>query len=794
MGNEKYSWSHLEGKQDLIGRKKVDWSIFENGTHVPLDFHESFKNANGGVHLKRGEKHEIELIINDISYSAILTNVDRKGVSVDTLQIRYEANKELRSLLRHEFKSSFEYIQREREKKVLKGDRSYTVVPETEAEYIEFYKTDIPFQYAVKLVNVNNKSKNKNIWWVNQGTTIGFERKEGILWAPLKSKSGQKLYHWDTLAEVRPGDAILHYANGALRFISEVISSAIEAPKPTSLANNNWQDMGRLIRTKYYPLEPNIELNTFSKGLLDLNIQQGPIDVNGSVKQGYLFRFNSDAFNIIKQAKPEVIWPEFVLKDSFTDGEVPSVGLPNVSRDELLQAIKQFDDDLRQTSEWFDWEDKTSQKYAISYENGLYPPKQIISMATGIPVSQFSGGEQSKSYLQKRGFNIIEIHTESTPESIDHGELIDNICGYILSKGFIYDPRLIKNFFLCLKTKPFVILAGISGTGKSKLVELFADAVGATCENGQYTIIPVRPDWNDSSDLLGFKDIHGQFQPGPLTRIIEKANNNLDKPYFICLDEMNLSRVEYYFSDFLSLMETKKKPGNESYSERLFYDEFFVRQEDLDRFGQLRIPPNLYVIGTVNMDETTFPFSKKVLDRANTLEFSEVDFTLMPLKDLQPIESLNLDTRFFETEYLYLKDCLEDVEYINSINKSLNQMNKILTKANLQIGYRVRDEICFYMTYNKKFNLLDENDAFDFEIMQKILPRIQGSSNQIFTVLIDLFRIATGQNYANEDGNVADLALKYVQNNTEVKPYPRSARKIATMLGRFEDGFTSFWL
>ncbi|PKM81988.1 MAG: hypothetical protein CVU89_06515 [Firmicutes bacterium HGW-Firmicutes-14] len=405
--------------------------------------------------------------------------------------------------------------------------------------------------------------------------------------------------------------------------------------------------------------------------------------------------------------------------------------------------------------------------------------------------------EQSKG--QEDFYFVLKCEVEDVPKkftnkSITPSELIENVCRYISKKGFIYDPSLIKNFYLCLRTKPFIILAGISGTGKSKLAELFAEAVGATSENGQYTLIPVRPDWNDSSDLLGYKDIHGDFQAGPLTRVIEKANNNLDKPYFVCLDEMNLSRVEYYFSELLSLMETKKRPRNESFSERLFHDNSFDREEDRQKYGSLRIPPNLYVIGTVNMDETTFPFSKKVLDRANTLEFSEIDFNLLPVKDTELAESLNLNNQLFESEFIYLQDCLEDTDYINTINKKLNQINEVLAKASLHIGYRVRDEICFYMTYNKKFNLLDEDEAIDYEIMQKILPRIQGSSSQIYTILIEMFRIATGQNYTNEDGNVAELALKYVQDNGEVKPYPRTARKIATMLWRFEDGFTSFWL
>ncbi|ADG81320.1 McrB family protein [Thermincola potens] len=382
----------------------------------------------------------------------------------------------------------------------------------------------------------------------------------------------------------------------------------------------------------------------------------------------------------------------------------------------------------------------------------------------------------------------------SDKERLKYNEIVEHIYRYISNKGYLYETGLIKNFFLCLKTKPFVILAGISGTGKSKLVEVFAEAVGATTENGRFVLIPVRPDWNDSSDLLGYKDINGKFLPGPLTRVIQRANSQLDKPFFVCLDEMNLSRVEYYFSDILSLMETKKKTDAGCFSEKIFHDDYFHTDEDKQRYGQLRIPPNLYVIGTVNMDETTFPFSKKVLDRANTIEFSTVHLKSFPGKDMQELSPLPVNNNVFQAQYLNLKDCLDSFEYLESVVDKIDQINAVLSKANLHVGYRVRDEICFYMAYNKAGGLLEEDEAFDYQLMQKILPRIQGSSNLIFNVLVELFKIASGQDYSNHEAGVGELALKYVQDNNNIKPYPRSAAKIATMLWRFDDGFTSFWL
>lgn len=153
----------------------------------------------------------------------------------------------------------------------------------------------------------------------------------------------------------------------------------------------------------------------------------------------------------------------------------------------------------------------------------------------------------------------------------------------------------------------------MSGTGKTKLVELFAEAIGTTRENRRYQLISVRPDWSDPTDLIGYKDLSQQFRPGPLTEVLVMASKpeNRSNPYFICLDEMNLARVEHYFSDLLSLLETQKWNGDDIVTSELIAKSSLVLDEDKERYGGLSIPDNVYLIGTVNMDETTHPFSKK---------------------------------------------------------------------------------------------------------------------------------------------------------------------------------------
>lgn len=641
-----------------------------------------------------------------------MVNIDRKQVDYDTYQIRYDSNNELKDFLRGKFTTSYKYLKSKRDNEE-EYSRKQHALPEDMSEYMEFYETEEPFKYEVKLITADSSNRSVKIWWVNQGKTQELEKEKGVIWAPLKGKNDNAIYHWETLKEVEIDDLILHYSNGALRYISKVLTTAVESSRPEGLKiNDNWDVMGRLIEVEYYELEPEIKLNKFNNQIKDLDINKGPINIKGEVNQGYLFNFNKVGLKIIQQSQTETDWPEFALLDN-------------------------------------------------------------------------------------------EIYNEDI--LIDIQDIIKNIINYIESRGFTYPPGLIENFYLSLKTKPFVLLAGVSGTGKTKLVKLFAEALACTESNGRFKLISVRPDWSDSSDLLGYKDIKGKFQPGPMIDILKKAKADPENIYFVCLDEMNLARVEYYFSDFLSIMETRRKNGEGGIATSYLLEaEDFARDEDKKEYAELMIPDNLYLVGTVNMDETTHPFSKKVLDRANTIEFSEINLLDYKLSD--PINNSEIVTtrvpnQFLRADYLTLNNCSSaNEEIIKEVVEKLQKINKILERASLQVGYRVRDEFCFYMIYNKQEGLLDKEQAFDFQLMQKILPRIQGSSRSIKNVLIQLFKFVTSKDLSNDEGQVGNEAVKIIEeyhDNREDQNiiYPISAEKIATMLKRIEeDGFTAYWL
>lgn len=381
-------------------------------------------------------------------------------------------------------------------------------------------------------------------------------------------------------------------------------------------------------------------------------------------------------------------------------------------------------------------------------------------------------------------------------EKLSTKETLEKIKNYISAKGFTFEEGLVENFYLSLKSKPFVILAGTSGTGKTRLVRLFAEAIGANSKNGRYKLVSVRPDWSDSSDLFGHVNLNDKFIPGPIIDFIKKAELDDTNPYFLCLDEMNLARVEYYLSDILSIIETRECIDGKVITDPLIDANYYGGDLTArDNYGIVRIPENLYIIGTVNMDETTFPFSRKVLDRANTIEFSTVNLLANFEKTLEQALPTEVNNSFMKSDYVFFSQCDKEKDFVQQLCIELEEINKILNKANAHIGYRVRDEIVFYMLNNNKANLLDRNDAFDREIMQKILPRIQGSSVSIKSMLCELFKHCASdfEGYQTENDDASSKMLKAAQKDS--CKYKASAKKIAFMVRRFEeDGFTSYWL
>ncbi|MCK8825398.1 McrB family protein [Fuchsiella alkaliacetigena] len=729
-------------EKELLFTKKVNWSIFNWGFTISADYHEKLNKINK-ENLDEGTSQEIKISIEGDEFTASLRNIDRNAKGT-TLQIRYDSNEKLQDFLKEKFANSYQYIIKKRKELKEEGQKRPQVdVPDENAEYINIYPTDTPYKYRFELISNKNLQDSK--------LQNAFEQVVNDYYQARKSEefAGHKL-----------GDL---FRNEIPKILAEYITQMLAI-------DNNYNIKGSIGQGNWARV-PWI-------AIMDK-------DLTATTREGiyitYIFSEKMESFYLTLMQGVSNKNETKLIEDR--DRLRASLNLKDFSVDNNINLS----------------EHKRGRKYELAticykkYLKGDIPSEKVLVSDLEAILKIYD--DYKKAYIennQNRDELVKEVDVLSVKEKIEE------IHSYINAKGFSYPEGLIENFYLSLKTKPFVLLAGISGTGKTKLVKLFAEAINCTTENGRFKLISVRPDWSDGSDLLGYSDIKGEFNPGPLIDFIKEANRDRENTYIVCLDEMNLARVEYYFSDLLSVMETRQHVDGEVKSAPLLKPEDFVKNEDKEEYAGIYLSDNLFIVGTVNMDETTHPFSKKVLDRANTIEFSAIKLDNFSLGQEGKEIKISPDSSFLKSEYVTLNDCSpEDKELVQQVVDRLIEINDILQKASLHIGYRVRDEICFYLLYNDQHNLLDFEQAFDFQLMQKILPRIQGSSRLIKRVLLDLFAIVSGtEKYSKteEPVRIGDEIVDYAEEN-EIKPYPESARKLAYMVKRFEeDGFTAYWL
>lgn len=356
-----------------------------------------------------------------------------------------------------------------------------------------------------------------------------------------------------------------------------------------------------------------------------------------------------------------------------------------------------------------------------------------------------------------------------------------------ISANYFINEKLCVRFISSLLTKPFVILTGLSGSGKTKLAQAFAMWI---CESDeQYCIVPVGADWTNREPLLGFPNalIENDYKKdeyGVLNLIID-ANKNSDKPYFLILDEMNLSHVERYFADFLSVMESKSKLSLHSGIE----DWNSVPPE-------IGFPKNLFIIGTVNIDETTYMFSPKVLDRANVIEFrvtmEEMENYLQSnsVISLDNLESLGatMADNFVEIA----KDDTLEASDTEELNKSLMNFFSELKKTGAEFGYRSASEI---LRFSAVVNKIETNWSFaeiiDAAIMQKLLPKVHGSRRKLEPVLKTLGQLCLKDAQKFDDILNTKTGIDFSDKAKII--YPVSLEKILRMYDNLiSNGFTSY--
>ena len=355
-------------------------------------------------------------------------------------------------------------------------------------------------------------------------------------------------------------------------------------------------------------------------------------------------------------------------------------------------------------------------------------------------------------------------------------------------QGLLIDKADLANFYLALCVSPLVVLSGISGTGKSQMPRRFAQLTGS-----RFDSVPVKPQWSDNSDLFGYVPSlnPGLFVRGRFTEVVEAAQATPSQLAVVLLDEMNLAAVEHYFSDFLSVMETRHKEGGTIKTDPLPLELPAIVPGQPDSYAMLRtlgLPANVRVVGTANMDETTHLFSPKVLDRAFSIESVPPDLTQFPSSDPQAFDAttftrlvprlLDVNNAVSESEAYAISP-----ELLNEIGALLQEASDVLRPAGISFGYRTRRDVCLYMHFWQKFelaNILSASAAMDLCFLQKILPKVQGAGEGLGEALRKL------REWLLTDDDNTSIASS--------RPWTRSADKVQRMLARLEaEGATTYW-
>ena len=469
------------------------------------------------------------------------------------------------------------------------------------------------------------------------------------------------------------------------------------------------------------------------------------------------------------------------------------------------------------------------------------------------------GGSSSLAMLPKSEYNVVQF------DNVVFNTLLNNKKNNFESK---LEDNCYAFFTAAIKSKPFLLLAGISGTGKSRIVREFAfkscpeylqDKDGTT--PGNYCMIEVKPNWHDSTELLGYYSRLGNkpgYQFTKFVKFLVKAKMYPDVPFFVCLDEMNLAPVEQYFAEILSILETRKvvigEDGNKTikteaiidaehfkalgkiggfapnFTDRDIYmklydidtesdiDEAVGKRTDLKTEG-LTLPDNVVIIGTVNMDDTTHQFSRKVIDRAMTIEMNGGNLRTMfgGSKNLEylPDEKQKEWQNAFIRRYVTADEVLEahsDVakELVEKLPAQLEEINKALKGTPFEVSYRVLNELTIMVGV-----MLDEGMDLDDAIAQsvnnillmKILPRIEGDA-EMFSLSKE-YKNKAGVSYDNRLEWLKELApdIKEILSDTtsysgdaeetaeKSKKYQQTAEeKIQEMIDRLNNQeFTRFW-
>ena len=677
------------------------------------------------------------------------------------------------------------------------------------------------------------------IWWVNQGDTYSQQRDGGYLWAPQRTSDGKQLAHHQAVRSVEPGDRIVHYSQGRIRAIGTATLGGYEANRPVDLSGGDWTVPGLRADVSYVELDEALPLSTIPADVRA--VEGGPFTTDGAVKQGYLFgipaAIQEQLYAALVQNSADDdhaavgtagrMWVVYIGKASEANLELSlsqNIWGWKENQDEysqmqpgdlFLYAVGYTGGSVRKKKEAFSqhgvrrailaevasavyrdddllWPDETGTGELIyPYRIRLRERDDEVALNLGELDEQFGGAVSDAIQMSanKQGrAELVQTQLARPEPDIEPKSLRELTTAFVVAAneaGLTFGAEhetLIRSFITALTVKPFVILTGLSGSGKTLLAKSFGEWIGAT------KIVAVRPDWTSPDALFGFENalsepVDGQHSwnvPETLEFILS-ARDNTNVPHLLLLDEMNLAHVERYFADALSGMESNApivpnlQLGSDGHH----------RLAGSGNGSKVELPNNLFVIGTVNIDETTYMFSPKVLDRANTFEFRVTSADLNNTSRPSPIVPAD---RSFGAGFLQARHEAEAADTDETFADWMRQIHELLSESGREFGHRTFQES---LRFAATFVLAGESEpliALDRQVAQKVLPRLHGSRRELSKLLDRLAAFCY-------HGPGSDLPSEFAaaDDRADVAELPVSYNKLHRMAKKLRDQhFVSF--
>jgi len=908
---EAFSWSKPDGIPGLIARKQVDWSMLYEGSHIPREFHPDFAEANNGALPAEGERVPVTLVLDGAEYPASL-NLRSRAEGQPDLELRFAPQSPQGQLFRTVFAYSHEVLRQKRSEQPEEGRRRASV-SKSDAEYVEFYSTDRPFRYELRLVPYAAEwapPSFEEIWSELQAIIDGGRTVRTL----SAGAANQVEWRGDRGIEVRTGERepqllgkeMFRAAWQALAERRLVVTN--DLPRESRYRSTAVQAILALLPDVEYSNEPRTTLflrqSPFPEERL---VEAFELDTEGSVRWprrpaaeprvAFVFAEESsrntwvgDRFNVeLTDCVLEQAWP--VLQRSITGAVtvyvfrraengvcryvgrmkldsrsvpfvatlVPMTTATTEERSWIFQAspdsydlegatatlpeltwlVSRYANDIKTGDEVFLW--LSGPKSGVrAHAKVLSDPAMLTANEAEAPyylaAEKFAGEHlRVRVRVEKRLQNPITrnemlanpllsqvtflrmptgtnfpltpeqavelrrlvMEPEEEAPDLDLSKVVSEFSAALHKSHIHFGARheeIVRSFVASLATKPFVILTGLSGSGKTQIALRFGQWLG----EGHYLVVPVRPDWTGAEHLFGYEDA---LQKGPDGRpvwyipealsFMLKAARDPGRPYLLVLDEMNLAHVERYFADVLSGMES-----GEGCLPNVKQDGSGIWQPVSGQQMRLPFPRNLFVVGTVNVDETTYMFSPKVLDRANTFEFrvSTADLSMEARKpeDCQA-GPVPLVRGFLEIACNAGWQIDHPATGKAEFSQHVRHVHALLSEAGFEFGHRVFFEAIRFAAMWEAAGDGDLLRALDLQIFQKVLPRLHGNRKQLEALLSALGQYCASLSYT--EGSVLDGSAARTNpfGAGETAKLPLTFDKLRRMMRTLKvNGFTSF--